>query len=240
MKIAHMLGATGLAFAVAGAQATTFSFASDNDHTSRTFTGVGNVLTSALDPGNPQVLMVDDDNGLNPALAFNVEFRANFSLTHATSLNIGGGQFMHVYGVSPAVPEGPASFGFYNADGSPLLLASFSFGVYRNVGSAGAWGTGANFTTSDLSASVTYTWFGPDLPAYGLYTGQASVGLDDAAFTFTDLFSDAGPGVPLSNNYPSMGWASEGSFSGTAHFVPAPGLFAVAGAAGLLVSRRRR
>jgi hypothetical protein len=237
---AAMLGTIGLLLAAGGAQATTFSFASDVDHTSWTFTGVGALVNAALDPGNPQTLLVDDDNGPNPALTFAVEFRANMVLQHAASVPLGGGQVFHIYNVA-AAPEGPSSFGFYLPDGSPLLTAVFNNGVFRNVGGAGFWGTGANFSASDLSGSVTYTWFGPDLPQYGLFNGQSSVGLDDAAFTFSNINSGQGPGVALNDaNYPGAPWSSEGSYSGTAHFVPAPGTLALLGLGGLISARRRR
>lgn len=233
------LGACGLALAAAGANATTFSFASDANHQNWTFAGLG-ALISAAGANNPQVLLVDDDNGPLPALTFNVEFRASMQLAHSASVPVGGGNFLHVYGVA-AVPEGPAGFGFFNADGSPLLVATFSTATFRAAGPQGAWGSAANLSASDLTGSVTYTWFGPDMPAYGLYQGQSSVGMDDAAFTFTNINSDSGAGVPLGDgSMPSQAWASEGSYSGTAHFVPAPGAVALMGLASVCVSRRRR
>lgn len=234
-----ILSVCGLALVAANANATLFSFASDNDHTSRTFAGLGALVQAAMDPGNPQVLLIDDDNGPNPEMSFNVEFRANMQLQHSSSLGLGGGNFLHIYNVV-ASNEGPAGFGFFDASGAPLLVATFSSAVFRATGPEAAWGTTANLTASDLTGNVMYTWFGPDMPAYGLYQGQSSVGLDDAAFTFTDLRSDSGPGVPLSNSLPSMSWTSEGSYSGTAHFVPAPGAAALLGLAGLGFGRRRR
>jgi MYXO-CTERM domain-containing protein len=239
MKIAT-IGILALAAAAGSASAATFSFASDNDHSSWTFQGAGSLISAAMDPGNPQTLLIDDDNGALPALSFNVEFRANMQLQHASSVAVGGGNFLHIYNVV-AVPEGPAGFGFFDGQGNPLLVATFSSAVFRAAGPGSAWGTAANLSASDLTGNVTYTWFGPDLPQYGLFQGQSSIGMDDAAFTFTALQSDAGPGVPLGTNmFPSMGWVSEGSYSGSAQFVPAPGVAGLLGLAGLAAGRRRR
>ena len=52
---------------VSSSQAALFSFASDNDHTSWTFTGSGASVRDAQDPLDPQILLVDDHNGPLPA-----------------------------------------------------------------------------------------------------------------------------------------------------------------------------
>lgn len=239
MKIA-MLGAVGLLLAAGSANATTFSFASDVDHTSFTFAGFGQVLRDAQDRSDPVTLLIDDDNGPLPALSLNLEFQFDAMLTHVASIPVGGGQLLHTYSLSGS--QGPAaSFGFYDAFGAPVLTAQFIGGIFSADGSAATWGSTAGVQAGDITGQVVYTWHGADVPAYGLFTGQ-SVGLDDAAFTLSFLQTAGGPGVGIGPTapYPSSEWSSEGSFSGTAHFVPAPGLVSLAGLSFGLLGRRRR
>lgn len=240
MKTAF-LSVLGLALAAGSAQATLFSFASDNDHTSYTFGGFGNSVFDAADRTDRFSLLVDDDNGPNPALNFDVEFQFTGILTHVASVPLGGGRFLHTYGMS-GPNGGPATFGFFDPSGNALLTASFEGGVFSAEGGQADWGSAAGIQAGDITGQVIYTWFGPDLPQYGLYTGQSSVGIDDAAFTLTFLNSQTGAGVPLGSTapYPAAEWHSEGSYSGTAHFVPAPGAVALAGLASGLIGRRRR
>lgn len=239
MKIA-MLSAVGLLLAAGSANATTFSFASDVDHTSFTFAGFGQVLRDAQDRTDPVSLLIDDDNGPLPALSFDLEFQFDALLTHVASIPVGGGQFLHTYSLGGS--QGPAaSFGFYDALGAPVLTAQFVGGIFSADGTAATWGSTAGVQAGDITGQVVYTWHGADMPAYGLFTGQ-SVGLDDAAFTLSFLQSASGPGVSLGSTapYPVEQWASEGSFSGTAHFVPAPGLVSLAGMSLGFMGRRRR
>ncbi|MFA6043994.1 MAG: hypothetical protein WC718_03330, partial [Phycisphaerales bacterium] len=118
----------------------------------------------------------------------------------------------------------------------------FTGGALSALGTQNAWGSTGGIDATDITGQVTYTWFGPDLPAYGLFNGQSSVGIDDATFTLTNLQTvGAGPGVTLgSGGLPGAQWVAEGSYSGTARFVPAPGAMALAGLGGLIMSRRRR
>ena len=70
--------------------------------------------------------------------------------------------------------------------------------------------------------------------------------MTDAAFTLTNLLSFSNdatqPGVPLDPQtfLPAEKWQSEGSYSGSAFFIPAPASLAMLGAGGLIAARRRR
>lgn len=235
-----ILSAASLVLAASSAHATTFSFASDDDHTSWTFRGFRASLSDAQDLTDRVRLLVDDDNGSSPALAFDVEFRFVGDLSHVASVPLGGGLFLHTYSI--VAPQGVPFFGFFNPDGSALLTASFQGGVFSAVGTASSWDSSAGLSAADITGAVTYTWHGADLPAYGLFSGASSIGQDDAAFTLTNLNHGGSPGAPLGlqSPYPDAEWASEGSYSGTAHFVPSPGAFALAGLGVLLTGRRKR
>lgn len=226
-----MLSACGAAQAV-----TTFSFASDTDSSQYTFGGIGSTITQGANPGTNVVLTVDDGNGPAPALTFNVQFRANFTIQHVISQPGSGGSALHIYNLDGGNP----SFGFYLPNGQALLTATITGGNMRSLGTTSAWGTGGNIEANDIVSQVAYTWQGDNLAAYGLITGATSSGGDDAAFTLTNLSSGGNPGVGLSNNLPNANWLSEGSFSGTALFVPAPGAMAIFGLGGLALARRRR
>ena len=57
-----------------------FSFVSDNDSATWTFSRFAASVTDADDQRDPQFMLIDDDNGVLPTLAFQVEFGANFSI----------------------------------------------------------------------------------------------------------------------------------------------------------------
>lgn len=212
----------------ASSNAALFSFASDNDHTSWTFTGGGVSTRDAQDPTDPQVLLVDDHNGPLPPIPFGTEFEADFTIAYLTSVPMGGGAFTHNYSVS-------GTFSFLDAQGDVLLSATMASGELSVVGSALTWFSTAGIQSSD----IVYTWNGAPMIAYDLLPGN-SIGPDDAAFTLSFLGLD-GADVPINPNthLPDEGWTSEGSFSGTSRFIPAPG-FAVMALGGLAVLRRRR
>jgi hypothetical protein len=236
-----ILSAVGLAVAASSAHATLFSFASDNDHTSYTFGGFGQFVSNASDPSDRFTLLVDDDNGPLPALTFDVSFRFDGLLNHIASVPLGGGTFLHTYSLS-GVQGGPASFGFFDALGNPVLTAVFAGGLFTAEGGQASWGSTAGIQGGDITGQVTYTWFGPTNAAYGLFSGASSIGIDDAAFTLTFLNSGGNPGVGLGPTapYPGSEWQSEGSYSGSARFIPAPGVLTLAGlGAGLLIRRKR-
>jgi hypothetical protein len=219
--------------AASGAHAAFFSFASDNDHTSWTFRGIGNNVRDAQDGVDPQVLLIDDNNGVLPPLAMNLDFNADFIIGYLASVPLGGGTFVHNYSLN-------GNFSFVDAGGNAVLTCLVRDGSLTAIGGAASWFSTATLQGNDNPfGAVTYTWNGPANPAYGLFPGQ-SIGPDDAAFTLTVLNSP-GVGVPLDQGHlPSQQWFSEGSYSGSAFFVPAPGAAALLGLGGLVVARRRR
>jgi len=235
--IRHTIGlaiVTGLA---ASAQAGIFSFASDVDQTSFTFTGFGSGVFDADDPTDILELYIDDDNGMLDPLIYSVEFEANFTIDYAGSVDLGNGLFVHTYDLF-------GEFGYYNADtGAPILTATIDNGALTALGTDTSWLSTSTVLGADGNASdVTYFWNLADNPDYGLYNG-ASVGpADDAAFTLTFLQSDSGSGVDIGSRtrLPLTNWVSEGSYSGSATFVPAPGSLALLAGAGLILGRRRR
>jgi uncharacterized protein (TIGR03382 family) len=237
----RILSVVGLALAAGSAHATTtFSFASDSDHTSWTFRGVGNLVNDAQDRSDIITLLVDDGNGPLPALQYQVEFQFNGVLTFIQSVPLGGGQFLHTYALT-GPNGGPGNFGFFLPNGDSLLTASFEGGVFSSQGGPGGWDSTAGASVADLVGAITYTWHGPDMPGYGLFSGQSSIGTDDAVFTFSFLNTNGDPGAPFgAGPYPGAPWFSEGSYSGTANFVPAPGALALLGLGGVVVGRRRR
>jgi len=237
-----------LASMAGAANATLFSFASDNaNHTAFTFIGKGNVIQAAPQD-NPTFLFADDDNGPLPPLSGATRFVADMRINFLASVPLGGGNFIHNYALSGG--DGPFDFGWVDFQtGAPLLTAKIRGSGHAEtaVGPAFGWGSTATLQGADSeSANVVYTWWGEDLPAYGLYKGE-SVGHDDFSFTLTWLQHDGVLGVPLVSDdaagdfkLPATTWISEGSFSGTAHFVPTPGAMALLGLGGLVAGRRRR
>lgn len=222
--------------AVSSSQAALFSFASDNDASSWTFTGSGGSITSANDPTDPVVLLVDDHNGPLPAIPFGVEFEANFTIAYLASVPLGGGAFIHNYSLN-------GTFSFLDGAGNPLLSATVTNGALTALGGALSWYSTATLQANDNpdGGSVAYEWFGDPIPGYDLLTGP-STGRDDMAFTLTSL-NFGGMDVTLNPNthLPESQWVSEGSFSGTGRdFIPAPGAAMIFGLGGLVALRRRR
>lgn len=217
-------------------QAAFFSFASDNDHTSWTFTGMGASVRDAQDPADPQILLIDDHNGPLPALPIAVEFEANFTISYLASVPLGGGAFIHNYALN-------GSFEYLDASGAVLLHCDVMNGALTALGGEFNWYSTSTIQANDNpnGGSVVYTWNGPALPEYDLIPGQ-SLGRDDMAFTLTSLNFEGGD-VTLDRQtfLPNVQWVSEGSYSGSArNFVPAPGAAVIAGLGGLLAFRRRR
>lgn len=225
--------------AVSSADAAFVSFASDNDHRSFTFRGLGPNVEDAQDRVDPFTLLVDDNNGPRPALSFQVEFDASFTIAPRANVALGGGSFLHAYDLNGV-------FSFHDINTGELLLSAVvSTGSFSALGDATSWGTSAGIQGNNQGGSmVQYTWNGPDLPEYQLFHGQSSVGPADFAFTLTVLNSvGAAPivGAPLNNDgLPAAPWASEGSFSGSLFTVPGPGSIAVGGLSLALLSGRRR
>lgn len=239
MKTALMMAAV-LAAAGSAQAVTTFSFASDTDPSQFTFGGSGTSVGNATPP--PLVtLTVGNGNSGESALTFDVEFRTNFSLSFLASVNQPGGT-LHLYDIVGTDGQAP-SFGFFlPGTNTALLTATFEGGIFRNLGTPTAWGTGGDASSSDITGQVTYTWQGASNAAFGLVQGASSQGVDDVVFTLTNIQNAQSntPGVQLNGNFPGQAWVSEGSYSGTANFVPAPGAAALLGLGGLMVGRRRR
>lgn len=244
----RIIAAMGLMALAGTAQAAFFSFASDNNnHTNWTFRGSGGSLTDAGPQPNATVLYIDDDNGALPRLAIDTTFRAEMQLAWIASTPIGSGLFVHNYRLLQRDQNVPA-FGWYDAAGAPILTADISGvgNVLTAVGFENSWFSTATMQGSDNSETrVTYTWHGDDNPGYGLFRGE-SIGHDDFAFTLTVLNVDLNIGVALNPNTklpdpgPERFWTSEGSYSGSARFIPTPGALALLGIAGLVSARRRR
>src|SRR5262245_26725118 len=112
---------------VSSSQAALFSFASDNDHTSWTFTGAGAMVHDANDPTDPQILLIDDHNGPLPAIPMSVEFQANFTIAYLASVPLGGGAFVHNYSLN-------GSFSFLDAAGAALLTCTVQNGSLTAIG----------------------------------------------------------------------------------------------------------
>ncbi len=214
-------------------QAAFFSFASDNDHTSWTFTGSGGTISDANDPLDPQILLVDDHNGPLPAIPFAVEFQASFTIGFLASVPLGGGAFIHNYSLN-------GNFSFVDAMGNTLLSASVENGAFTALGGALSWYSTGTMQANDGAGAVVYDWNGDDMPGYQLFRDGLSVGPDDMAFTLTSLtMSNMDVVLDPQTHLPVDNWTSEGSYSGTAP-IPAPGAAVILGIGGLLACRRRR
>lgn len=218
------------------AQAGLISFRSDDNHRAWTLAGAGGTITAAAGQADPYVLLVDDHNGVLPPVAFQVSLSAQFNIVPTGTVNIAG-SVLYTYQLNGV---------FTLSDwisGAPLLTAIVSGGATTSLGVPGRWGSSGNLQGNDQgTSSVSYSWNGPDLPAYQMFAGQTSVGPDDFGFTMTSINSLGQPGVQLSPAapIPASEWRSEGSFSGTAFFVPTPGVAGLIALGGLAATRRRR
>lgn len=257
-KRAFVLSAMS-ALALAGsAQATLFSFASDDDSGAFTFRGTaaaGNTfnIRNGSDPlSNTVTLRVDDNNGSRPTALFSVGFRANINAQYQGTIGMMGSQQTHAYSIT-------GTFAFVDrTSGADLLLCSFTSTATPGLLSIGGrdttWGTGGSALNSDSASGVStaVTWTATaafftlaagqsiNLADYGL-AGLTTAAGDDFAFTLTAL-NALGGAVPIDpvTRLPTAAFQSEGSMSGTANFVPAPGTLGLLGAAGLASIRRRR
>jgi len=217
-----------------------FSFASDRDDRSWTFTGTGGTIRDAADMNDPITLLVDDDNGILPTLEFATEFNADFTIVHAGSVALPTGDVAHNYLLS-------GTFEFLdNSTLEPILTATVTDALLTAVGGKTSWFSAAAIQGSNLGATeVQYVWSGPDEPGYGLLAGDLP-DPEDFGFDLTVLNTDGslpfegkGLGVGLDASFlPDQPWFSEGSFSGSS--VPGPGtLSLLAISLGLCRSRRR-
>ena len=222
---------------IAGGQNVSFSFASDTASEQPTFRGsagdghmhLGRVRTD---------LLVDDANGPLPTLEYDTLFYHDFELTTIGATLLPSGQFLHMYSIN----------GSFRFRGSTVMNVTVLDGVFTSLGDEDSWGTTATIQGSSLAGStVTYQWMTDDQPAYNLFNGDSTSDMTDFAFTLTNLqsFPDVGvvtPGVILNpqTGLPGLAWQSEGSFSGSAFFVPTSGAVSVLGIAGAGLYRRKR
>ncbi|CAG1000154.1 hypothetical protein PHYC_02821 [Phycisphaerales bacterium] len=242
MMIRTFAAMAGLA-AASCAQAATFSFASDNLPFDPMFRGSGSSIIGPGAANQPVILLVDDNNGPAPALSFQTEFVASFSINYLGSSAMPlPGKYAHNYGVT-----GTFRFHDFN-NGSIIMSSTLEGGLLTVVGNGSGpvspttWDDAGAMSFSSAWATVTYVWNGGDLPAYGLFNGGTPVGPRDGAFTLTAINNGGIPGVPVNslNGLPVQSWNSEASFSGMANFIPAPGALALTGLAGVAALRRRR
>jgi MYXO-CTERM domain-containing protein len=235
----------GVAGAAASAQAGILSFASDFSDESWTFGGGTHGGHFAIHDGTPHTdlmeLLIDDDNGPLDPLSFDVDFNFHAHMSHVSSTPIHGGMYLHTYDI-----DGDA--GWYTSSG-PVVEMTFDGAVMTVIGEALGWGSSGSIFGDGTFSGITYTSY-VDAPSHGIYAGE-SVGLDDFAFTLTAINTsgvipyDHDPafrGVALDPGtmLPAHDFFAEGSYSGSAQFVPAPGALAVLGLAGAGVGRRRR
>ena len=234
--------ASVIALMAGSASAAFFSFASDRDDMSWTFTGAGASITDAHDPGDPLVLLVDDQNGILPELEFDVEFNASMTITHVGSIPVGT-NWSHNYLLS-------GTFEFLDATGAPLLTVSLDNALLTALGGQASWYTTATMQGSDLGTNgvtVDYVWHGSALPDYELFPGLQS-DPSDFGFDLTVLntsgilpYMGGGEGVGLdANMLPDQTWYSEASYSGWANPIPTPAGALTLVLGGLVATRRRR
>ncbi len=240
MRLTSLVAVAG---AAACAQAGIFSFASDFSDESWTWRGEFHGGHFALEDGTPpsdlMQLLIDDGNGGLDPLVFDVDFSAHLDVAYLGSSSIGGGKFLHSYTVEGDV-------GWYTAAG-PVLEMSADGALLTIVGNEFSWDSAGSLFGADSWAGVTYTSY-VDAPAYGMYLGQ-NISPADFSFTITALntsgvipydFSNPGAELDPTTMFPADEIFAEGSFSGSAQFVPTPGSLALLAGAALVGVRRRR
>lgn len=238
------LGAIALLTLSAGVTAAepnvTFSFASDVASGVPTFVGEANtgVIDNIRVPTN---LFVDDANGPLATLEFDTNFYVDFQMTYTGSFNLPSGQVLHTYAID-------GNFEFLGGGDGQVMSVDVTGGVLTALGDATSWGSTATIQASSIAGStVGYTWQNADLPAYNLFDNVTTTDDTDAAFSLTNIFSFpavggsvAGVAIDPQTGLPSLAWESEGSYSGSAFFVPAPGTVLVTTLGVAVLGRRRR
>lgn len=227
-----------LAAGTAGAEPNvTFSFASDTASNGPTFrgdAGSGIVEIARLPVG----LLADDANGPLPTLDFSdARFYADFQFSLDSTVTLGSGQVLRAYTLS----------GTFSFDNGSLMQVDLQNALFTVLGDADSWGSSGSIQASSIAGStVTYTWNGASEPAYNLFQGAVTQSMTDAAFSLTNIssFSANGtiPGVDVDpqTGLPTSKWQSEGSYSGSAFFVPTPGSFIATTLGVMALGRRRR
>lgn len=190
---------------------------------------------SLLGSGGDVRFAVYDNASADSVTTFEARFDANFTLSNYQAIDLGGGQFLHAYSL-----EGQARF-IDDATGQLLMTLDVDNAVFTSLGTADRLGQSSTIQgATDGGATVDYTWMGDDIASIGLTAGYLG---SSATFAFglteTPGFDDGLPGVSLGQNgYPDEFWYADTVFTGSV--VPAPGVTAVLGVAGVLASRRRR
>lgn len=226
------LGAAALALtALAGtAQATFFSFASDVNHQQFTFQGSAGSggsfkLTNFTTP-NTFNLVIDDNNGPQPAVILPVEFRADLTATSPVVSTIGGTlvefnyrvtgtfSFFSTAATGNGVPAGTellrVTVGTAGQNGGLLKIPGTVNGSTRTWSSVGA------VLGADSFADVTYTAFTALVTAmggagtaanYNIAVGAggqtSSTTPDDFAFTLSAL-QGFPAGLPVTSTGPAV------------------------------------
>lgn len=202
------------------------------------FVGSEASISSGRTPTVPD-LLVDDANGPLPTLVYeHTRFAVDFTLTSLGAATLPTGQVLHSYSVD-------GTFTFWLP---AVMSASIESGILTVLGDANSWGSSATIQASSLAGSnVTYNWNTDDQPAYNLFNGASTSEMTDVAFTLSNITSFPGGPTTISGvtidpqtGLPNMTWQSEGSFSGSAFFVPAPGTAMIAGLGLAALGRRRR
>ncbi|MBK7404466.1 MAG: hypothetical protein IPJ41_07470 [Phycisphaerales bacterium] len=235
---------TVVAGLAAAANAGIFSFASDSSDQSWTWTGEFHgghfALEDATDPSDTTKLLIDDGNGGLDPLVFDVDFNAHMDLHYLSSTPLGGGKFLHTYHIE----EGTA--GWYTPFG-PVLEMTTAESIVTIVGNEFSWDSSGSLFGSSAWADVEYTSYINE-PAYGMFEG-VNVGPADFSFSISALntsgvipydFSSLGAALDPNTMTPIDTIYAEGSFSGSAQFVPAPGVATVFAGVAILGLRRRR
>lgn len=228
----------------ATANAGIFSFASDFSDQSWTFSGEFHAghfaFEDGIDNSDPMTLMIDDANGVLDPLTFEVDFNMHADVDYVSSTPLGGGKFLHTYEVEEAVA------GWFT-DTGPVLEMTFDGSIITIVGDEFGWDSAGSIFGSDSWADVQYTSH-IDAPEYGMFEGD-SVGPQDFGFSLTAIntsgalpYDFGSPGATLDPDtmLPTEEIFAEGSYSGSARFVPTPATASLLVGAGLIGLRRRR
>lgn len=240
MRITALVVLAGAATANAGI----FSFASDFSDRSWTFRGEFHGGHFAMEDGtgidDMMTLLIDDGNGGLAPLTYEVDFNMHADVEYLSSTSIGGGKYLHTYVLENATA------GWYQAAG-PVLEMSFDDSILTIVGDEFGWDSSGSMFGSDSWADVQYTSY-VDAPDYGMYVGD-SVGPQDFGFSLTALntsgtipydFSSIGASLDPQTMLPTDEIFAEGSYSGSARFVPTPSTATLLVCGGLVGLRRRR
>jgi hypothetical protein len=224
MKIRTMTAVAGLLMAAGVANAgISFSFAdpAGGRQMSNVKDGVAaGVGLLTYDQNAVLAFIVDgSEEGFGNVIFNNARMELRMELSPATT----------VAGVTSANVNG--SFIIRDADtGNEIVRGESEAGAYIRV-------AGTNSILFSSPDGFSYT-AGPALQAF-LAPGRVLAPEQEAVFTLTDIVTPGGGGIFATGGV-FKSFTANASFSGNTEVVPAPGAFALVGAAGLLVAGRRR